>query len=312
MSFTMDDLAMAWPVWKEGVLSLRATRLMPFLHAIYIGYAYRKMAPPSELVGPRSFIRGLLSSLMIGMGGGTLAAIISGQPVPWLLYNEYIPMYVLGYLLVCQDPTDLIYTVLDALDPLPGFIFNLVDAAIRGFGLCFAIDQFRSSGSPEASISFVGQLIIGVLTVTGGGTTWKWLKYHDQSFKYPGWDFSMLTACCATYIYATANATTAKLIDEYVATIMIPQSPQHLLLRYFWDDLMPRIKEIGAMFGVPLVLTTEDWKFLMTAFVLVGFLVRPIMNGLFTSAPASAPKVTVPPVAAATASAAQPEKKKGK
>ncbi|KAI8854626.1 hypothetical protein BC829DRAFT_379301 [Chytridium lagenaria] len=289
MSFTLDDLALAWPVWKDGVNALRASWLMSFIHAVYIGYAYRKMAPVSEQVGPRSFLRGLFSTLLIGMGGGTIAAIISGKPVGWLLYNDYLPTYILGYLLVNQDPTDAIYTLLNTLQPLTDLIFDLVDSIVRGFALAWSIDQFRNSDAPNAQTSFVGQFVIGVITITGGGITWKWLK--GGAFMYPGWDFSVIMGLAATYIFNTATKECREVMEGYVNTVMIPMSPQEMFVGYVREVVVPKLKMAGGVLGVPGVLSGEDWRYLLSALLLAGFLMRPVVRWLAAERKVAGPVV---------------------
>ncbi|KAJ3107763.1 hypothetical protein HDU97_003433 [Phlyctochytrium planicorne] len=253
MSFNVDDLALVWPMWKEGVTAMRSSQLLPLVHAVYIGYVYRKLAPKAE-------------------------------PVPWLLSNSYIPTYALGYILVCQDPTDVIFTLIDFLQPLTGLIFDLADAVIRGFALCSAVDYLRSSGHKGASTSYFGQILIGVITVTGGGITFKWLKYSRQAFRYPGWDFSILTLVTFIYVFVTGSSQLTKEALSFFEVLLIKDSPQDYLVKYAYSFL-PRIRELGLILGVPTKLTVDDWRFLVTAFVLVGFLLRPFIRSLFTQVP---------------------------
>ncbi|KAJ3116945.1 hypothetical protein HDU96_008345 [Phlyctochytrium bullatum] len=275
MSYTVDDLALVWPVWKDGVAELRSTRILSFVHAVYIAYAYRKQAAPSELVGPRSFLRGL--------------SVLTGRPVPWVLSNELLPTYAFGYLLVCQDPTDLVYTLLTALQPLPTFLFDLSDAIIRAFTMAAAVEAFRAHPSKGAAESFLGHFLVGLISVTGGGITYKWLKH--QAFRYPGWDFSVVALGTAGYVYVTSSAAVLKLMQSYVAPFLIKRSPQDLLVTYLANDAVPKIRQVGRVFGVPPSLSAEEWKYVVAAWILVGFLLRPFVTALFSARTPSVPKI---------------------
>jgi hypothetical protein len=47
------------PLWKDGITTLRASPVLGLVHALYIGYIYRRYTPASAWSQPNAFTKGL-------------------------------------------------------------------------------------------------------------------------------------------------------------------------------------------------------------------------------------------------------------
>ncbi|KAJ3417647.1 hypothetical protein HDV05_000104 [Chytridiales sp. JEL 0842] len=255
------DLLFAWPLWKDGVLALRGSFLLTFIHALYIAYIFRKLSPATFFERENSFIKGL--------------SILSGRTVSWLLINELIPIYTAGYLIICQDPTDLIFPTLRFFSPLTETTFDFFDAVIRAFALGGFLDAFKAM-SVRHEKAYVGQVIAGVISISAGGIIWKWTSgVKGAAFKYPGWDFNVVILTTILYVFVSSNGGAVEWFQSTFKPVMFERSPQWYLLRWVEVVGVPMVGGYAKMLGVPEKLTRDDWKVVCAAVLLVGFYLRP-------------------------------------
>ncbi|KAJ3156570.1 ADP-ribosylation factor protein 3 [Geranomyces variabilis] len=146
-----------------------------------------------------------VSHLLVALGGGTIVASLTARPVPILTSNLVLPLYIAGYLLVNYVPG--IYAFLRALGPVWNVAFAALDGSSRTWAMCAGLDAFRAhSGYGHLSKdAIIGQLIVGVLSVTAGGIALKW-GWGFSRWKWPGWDFGVVCFVAAVYV-AYSDAT---------------------------------------------------------------------------------------------------------
>ncbi|KAJ3332628.1 hypothetical protein HDU76_013583 [Blyttiomyces sp. JEL0837] len=308
---TMDAILpfqpeLAWPIWHDGVHALRANSLLlSFVHALYIAYSYRKNTPKALQTGKHAFTRGLIIHLVTALGGGTTAAIITGRPVPWLLSNDLLPIYILGYFTMTLFPMDLLFVISRSISPVSELTFDLVDAIIRAYSMASTIDHFKSTNGTVASYIkstssglnpstlIWPQLVVGVVSVTMGGIYWKWFLagvvpgvVNESStavnsypaFQYPGWDFNVIIVSTFTYIYGTGGY---KTINAYWKEAKAFQGSSLMLaylvhaVDFFWAEVYPVVRRYATLLGVPVKMASGDWKVLCSLIILVGFWIRP-------------------------------------
>jgi hypothetical protein len=195
--------------------------------------------------------------------------------VPWLVSNELIPLYTLGYLVACHDPTDFFYSILRFFSPMTEYIFEFFDAIIRAYAMAGTLDYFQSL-SPKHANAIIGQIIVGTISVTMGGILWKYTSgIPGAAFKYPGWDFSVVVAVTTLYVCVSRNGAGYQQLWAMFKPLMVERSPQALIIEYVEKVALPRVLDLAGLMGVPETLTLDDWKLVCTALLLVGFLVKP-------------------------------------
>ncbi|KAJ3292372.1 hypothetical protein HK104_005338 [Borealophlyctis nickersoniae] len=198
----------------------------------------------------RAVILSFVTYLLAALGGGMLAAFLTGRPSP-ILSNLTIPVYTLGYLVVFRVP--YIFTILRSLSPVTEPPLIMIDAMARATGMAAIIDSFRGqqNASYAAHESHVGQFILGTLGVTAGGIMITWIK-GIRRFAYPGWDFTVVML--STLIYASSG---------------------NERLRAWGAEQVKPLMPYAKVIGVPRTFALEDWKVLCTLVMIVGFALKP-------------------------------------
>ncbi|KAJ3146055.1 hypothetical protein HDU86_000554 [Geranomyces michiganensis] len=186
-----------WPLFHDGLHAFAATPLLAFLHAVGVAFSLKKSFPyPWDRL---PFLQGLLSHLLVALGGGTIVATLTARPVPILTSNLVLPLYTAGYLLVNYVPG--VYPLLRKLGVVWGAVFAALDGSSRAWAMCAGLDAFRSHANYGhlSKDAVVGQLVVGVLSVTAGGIALKWGWGYGR-WTWPGWDFGVVCAVTAGYV----------------------------------------------------------------------------------------------------------------
>ncbi|KAI9329750.1 hypothetical protein BDR26DRAFT_872153 [Obelidium mucronatum] len=88
------------------------------------------------------------------------------------------------------------------LRPITEGLFDLVDVVLRAQVLARVQTQLRTI-SP--STTTVPQIILGTISITGGGILYNWSFSPEMRFRYPGHDFTvvvLVTLCMAICLFA--------------------------------------------------------------------------------------------------------------
>ncbi|KAI9339796.1 hypothetical protein DFJ73DRAFT_961833 [Zopfochytrium polystomum] len=233
------DPSFVWPLWHDGIKHLRSAYplALPIIHAVFVSYVYRKHTPDA-LLHPKRFdrratlnptLRGLLLVLLIGLGGGSTAAILTGRPLPIFLHPHTLLIYAGAFIL-----TSPLHSLLTLLAPLLAPIFDVVDALIRAQSLASTIDALRLTLKQHSTKHhytvddlLIQTWLLATISVTAGGILWRWgfatvaakkkrptggpIDTSDDGmdgaqshpFKYPGWDFNTVAVAAAVYLANT-------------------------------------------------------------------------------------------------------------
>ncbi|KAJ3060772.1 hypothetical protein HDU98_003265 [Podochytrium sp. JEL0797] len=265
-----------WPIWKDLLTVLEAPEYattLGLLHAIYVGFLFRS----SHSYQPNRIIRSIFCCCLIGLGGGTLAAILTGKPVNWLLNNEDLLLYTTGYFLVNSNP--YIYPLLKSIRPITEGLLDLVDAILRAQVLIKFQSHLRHL-SP--STTTVPQILLGTLSVTGGGILYSWCFSPRHRFQYPGHDFSIVFLVNAFYAY-TVSSTNRKALSTLLWSTFPMQRIQAMgyagHVTSGWKEAMAGFAQACKVVGIPTSFVGKkgevELRMLCALLMLVGFLARP-------------------------------------
>ncbi|KND00153.1 uncharacterized protein SPPG_04494 [Spizellomyces punctatus DAOM BR117] len=255
------DLTYLWPVVHDAVHQFASSPLLPLIHAVGVAYHLRKAFPPQK---DEPFLQGFLRHILVALGGGTLAAILTARPVPILLSNSLLPLYTLGHIAVFYTP--FVYTILRAIYFTFEPLWIVTDAFARSWALCYGLDGFRAHPTygAVAREAIIGQLALGVVSVTAGGIMFKWFtgikRYH-----YPGWNFSVVILATTFYV-AFVNEELKAAAVEHIRPLSV----------------------YGKKVGVPEVLGSGDMRIICGLVMAVGFLLGEMV-------PVSNSKTQLPP-----------------
>ncbi|KAJ2998503.1 hypothetical protein HDV02_004511 [Globomyces sp. JEL0801] len=139
-----------------------------------------------------------LSSILMGYGGGIFYSIITSNPMSLFLSPNQIPICIIGALLVEYTPVkDVLYLHAAQLEPF----FDLVDAISRGGALAKNINRFRNMeyNGLIGRDSMAGQLIVGVISITAGGLSYRWILCN-QTMQIGSWIFNVMVLCTVLII----------------------------------------------------------------------------------------------------------------
>ncbi|KAI8907050.1 hypothetical protein DFJ77DRAFT_188047 [Powellomyces hirtus] len=259
-----------WPLLHDGLHAFAATPFLALLHSIGIAYSLRKAFPQAR---NEPFLKGLLSHLLVALGGGTVAAFLTARPLPILTSNLVLPIYVSGYLLI--NHVCAIYCVLNAVSPLWDMAFAGLDGASRAWALCNGLDSFRAhvNYGHLSKDAVVGQFVLGVLSITAGGILFKWFN-GIRRWQWPGWDFGVV--CVITALYVAYGDST------------------HGLGSHLRTQLKP-LAHVQKAIGMNDVLDHAEVRTLCAALMAAGFLAGQWIN-LASSMVASQPRIKARPV----------------
>ncbi|KAJ3090364.1 hypothetical protein HK102_003985 [Quaeritorhiza haematococci] len=212
-----------------SIISWRSSFTLLFLHALFVPFAFKKEAnrdPKGVLAtyfygGP--WLKGLIVNLLLAIGGGTIAAILQGRLVPWAANDITLPVYIGCYIALRHFPLDAIFRFMEALSPaLFIFLDCFVDALSRAFAMATVLKKQRS-----LSDSIIGELILGTLSVTGGGIVFQWVAV--EPFRWPSLDvWIVFGACVARVALTTGLRRFSLLLDGIGNEPSVPLVPEPL------------------------------------------------------------------------------------
>lgn len=269
-----------WPLLHDSFHQFAASAYLPLLHSIgvavrvYFGHASyifflrfrcQYHLRKAFLIEKQPFLQSFFSFILVALGGSFVAAVVTARPLPVLLNNSLLPIYTLGFLIVVYFP--LTYTLLRSISFVWEPVFLVIDSVCRAWALSYGLDAFRNHGvyGQISRDAVVGQLIVGVLSVSAGGILYKWLLGINR-FEWPGWDFSVIIM--ATTIYVSHS-------------------------NGFFDAELHHLAAYGRALGLPNRLSGGDVRVLLALAIAVGFLVGSYLPGSLHSAPKVPPKPVV-------------------
>ncbi|KAI8812949.1 hypothetical protein BJ742DRAFT_515381 [Cladochytrium replicatum] len=197
------------------------------LHAIGNAWGYRQMVEggkagahtnnPKEL----PIFRNAFSCLLLGLGGGTTAALLTGRAMSWLLRDPtLVPIYLLGYILVFFSPNDVVYKALDEVPYFStpfyqGFFHHVIDGVSRTGAVSGVVDAWRrnvisasretrfvTQGMPfkNPRVPVLPQIFLGTIAATFGGMWFKW--WFVEAWASPSCSLWVVCASVAWYVWA--------------------------------------------------------------------------------------------------------------
>ncbi|KAI9090967.1 hypothetical protein DFS34DRAFT_653793 [Phlyctochytrium arcticum] len=273
------DFSHLYPLLHESVHALASSPWMYLLHSVSVAYTLRKTL--GKTAGEPA-LRGVFRHCLVSLGGSSLAAILTARPIPILLSNTTLPLYILGHVLIWHLP--LIYPFLSASSLLIDPLFLFLDGFVRAWALTANLNGFRNHPSygTHAQATLLGQVLLGIVSLTAGGLMWKWAGGMKR-FEYPGWDFTVIGAVVGAYVLA---------VNEY---------------EMGWGAGWDMQKRYGKLVGVPHRLSEGDMRVLAGLVMGLGFVIGRIVPLTLTS---GTPRSTRPPqpASALTVPAARPAK----
>ncbi|KAJ3397423.1 hypothetical protein HDU92_007812 [Lobulomyces angularis] len=225
-----------------------------FIHSLYVTYSFKKIAeahPNSyayKILKRNNHFQLLFVNIILALGGGTIVSILSGEPVSWIIKNETIPTYTIGYLLVNCIP--LVYPLLASMAPFSDIFFDcFVDGSMRAVIIGANVDKIRRNISPNA---YLAQFLLGILSVTGGGIIYN-ISFEDFKFSND------------IYVCAVSNLLYIFGADENLKKTFYQFNPA------FFDYVY---KNVGKPFGFTDKFIKDDAKALCAIIIVTGFLLR--------------------------------------
>jgi uncharacterized membrane protein YeiH len=160
---------------------------IPFmsLHALSISYYVTKLNPNQNLFSL------LVATFVLGFGGGILTSLILGRPMLFVFDQLALSLYGLMTVFVARTGVFVFVDInFEQIQPL----FILVDALARAYVMPGFLVDFRMQqpGNYSGRESFLGQLIMTVLYVTGGGFLFAWI-FKKEDFNIKGWFVQVIT-----------------------------------------------------------------------------------------------------------------------
>lgn len=89
---------------------------------------------------PGGYVRGIISTIVLGFGGGLVTSLLTGQPWLLLYRNDAIPIYAISYIVLANTP---VVRWIDSNQRIFSYLFMLVDAVNRGSNLPIFLMRFR-------------------------------------------------------------------------------------------------------------------------------------------------------------------------
>ncbi|KAJ3221180.1 hypothetical protein HK099_003711 [Clydaea vesicula] len=239
---------------KGALIFVENSWLLMFLHSIYVPYTFKKIAeahPTSyafRTLRNRNHFQLFFVNIILALGGGTMVSFLSGEPVSWIVNNKIIPTYAIGYYLVHSVPA--VFQFLSSFAPFSDMILDcIVDGSMRAVIISANVDKIRRKISTNA---YVAQLLLGVLSVTGGGIIYN-VSFEDFKFS------NDVYICAISNIFYIIGA------DENLKKIIYQICP------IFFDYIY---KTLGKPLGFSPKFLRDDAKALGAIIITTGFLLR--------------------------------------
>ncbi|KAJ3262273.1 hypothetical protein HK103_002686 [Boothiomyces macroporosus] len=182
-----------------------------------------------------SLLRMIVCTICLAFGGGILTHIFLGEPIKLFFNPILLPIYTSCAVLVHFYMFEFLDLNSEIFDP----IFTIVDGLARGAALPRFLLMFRSiqAGPFTGRNSFSGQIVLGYLSITGGGILFKWL-FRGQPYQLPF--FTLILSVTLVSIILL------ELIDDVPGAVHKFLSP----LTPFVDPNVFGFNELKAMNGI--------------------------------------------------------------
>ncbi|KAJ3387345.1 hypothetical protein HDU80_000186 [Chytriomyces hyalinus] len=280
----MTNQVKAFAVWKDVYQVIAAPahyETVLLLHAVLCAFAYR--ASPIYEHGRTA--KGVFCCLLMALGGGTLASILMATPPSWLVNNVDLPIYTTGFFLVCRTP--LLYPILRTTQPVALAMLDLIDVTLRAMAL--SAFQAQASKLPTPTVlpstpNTLGQILIGTISVTGGGIALFWLLHPPSRFTIPVHDTVVCLLANLLYAYNALHKNrvfiSQCLWDSVPVRLVRSVDPGNdALILALFNAFMDWIRAWADVLGIPTTFKGRrgeaDLRALCALFMLVGFLLRP-------------------------------------
>lgn len=157
------------------------------LHALNNAYNVKKTSQPGSTV-----FKKVVGTIVLACGGGILTNALLGNPQSILFSSLVVPVYGGLAILFSLFPT----VFLTGMEALPASLrmnyFHLIDALSRGYTLPRFISYLRTVETPAGlSCSLIGQFILAVVSITGGGLLYSWF-FQNRPWTVGGWAFNWI------------------------------------------------------------------------------------------------------------------------
>ncbi|KAJ3276747.1 hypothetical protein HDV01_002800 [Terramyces sp. JEL0728] len=159
----------------ESVNSIVGSVPFEVAYAVANAYSVQKTCTPND-----SLLRMIICTICLAFGGGILTHIVLGEPIKLFFNPILLPIYTSCAVLVHYH----IFEFLDLNNEIFDPVFTIVDGFARGAALSRFLLMFRSIqvGPFSGRNSFSGQIVLGYLSITGGGIIFGWL-FRNQPYK---------------------------------------------------------------------------------------------------------------------------------
>ncbi|KAJ3325150.1 hypothetical protein HDV06_004907 [Boothiomyces sp. JEL0866] len=209
---------------------------IPFevVYAIANAYSVQKTCSPKD-----SLLRMIICTISLAFGGGILTHVILGEPIKLFFNPILLPIYTSCAVLVHY----YIYDFLQLNDEIFGPLFTIVDGLARGAALPRFLLIFRSlqAGPFSGRNSFSGQIVLGYLSITGGGILFRWV-FRSDPYKLPFFPLILtVTLLSITVLELTDEIPGA--IHKFIAS-----------LAYYIDPNLFGFNELKAFNGIILAI----------------------------------------------------------
>ncbi|KAI9203142.1 uncharacterized protein BJ171DRAFT_153736 [Polychytrium aggregatum] len=269
--FDWDSLHSLYPLIRDNLYLAKHSIWLPILHGLWYAFAFYKHTRTNP-AARQPVLRGYVGYLCQAFGGGTLAAILLGRPVPTILNQTLIPLYTLGYLLVFHVP--FTFKILRSLSPVTELFFDVVDAIGRTFSLTHMIDSLLDAPSSPVSGSILSVFILSVLQATGGGILYRWTNVSP--FAYPGYDFNICCLSSLLYLVLRGGIDVTSIVALF-GSAGIKDVPVAATLGagFSWAEITSIASDTLKSIGFPVAdFSDSDAKVVVVLFMMLGFFFR--------------------------------------
>ncbi|KAG0246345.1 hypothetical protein B0O80DRAFT_122732 [Mortierella sp. GBAus27b] len=167
-----------------------------------------------------SWGQGLLSILIMALGGGSSTSLLLGMPPSWLGSNVIVPSYALSYFLIHYT---ILYDILNEKVPptVLGSILGIAEASLRALSISrlgvdgsrmrFAADSHNGS-TGDLDEPWFAMLLLGVIAGSGGGMWADALKLnsHHWTLSTPSFvhfaTYDMKASLLSSFFYAASTS----------------------------------------------------------------------------------------------------------